>query len=470
MIKTKETVFREYDIRGKVGQELYIEEAYSLAQAIVYFFKQKNSALSSIVVGMDGRTHSPKIKKYIIDAVIDSGINVIDIGLCPTPVLYFSLYTLAVDAGIMITASHNPKEYNGLKLCLYKSSVWGLEVKEIRKLFYQKKHIVTQLKGTYTKKEIISLYLDWHIERFKDLSGISIPMVIDCGNGATGAVIPQLIKKMKWQNVQLLYEKVDGEYPNHDANPTCIENMQDVKKLVISQDDAVGIGFDGDGDRVGVMTEKGQLLAGDRVLSIFAFELLQKHPKAGVVFDVKSSQGVIDFLQQQQATLHMAPTGHAIIKDTMKQHEALLGGELSCHFFFKDEHFGYDDGVYAFLRLLRIVKNSKKTVCELSRMAPKKINTIEYSLCCPDEKKKAVIAKIKESFVLENKAKLLCIDGIRATYENGWGIIRASNTKPAITLRFEASTVKGLKEIKQTFIDKMVPYFGKSDLEKKLNK
>lgn len=466
-----DTIFREYDIRGKVESEFCLKDTYQLGQAIAYFFKQQDPSLQTIAIGMDGRIHSPAIKHEIVRAFIDSGINVIFIGTCPTPVLYFALYTLQVDGGLMITASHNPKDYNGIKLCLGRSSVWGLQVQEIRSLYKQGKKIESAQKGTVHEQLLIPAYIDWLAEHFSHLKGMSLSAIVDCGNGAAGTVMPQLIEKMQWPNVSLLYEEVDGNYPNHEANPTDIENMLDVQRIVQTTNIKIGIGLDGDCDRMAPVTKSGFLVPGDQLLALFSQEMLKKYPGAGIVLGIKSSQGLIDLLNEWNAKPYVSPTGHAIVKDQMKKHQALLGGELSCHFFFNDDYFGYDDGIYAMMRLFDILCKTEKTLDELLTVFPEKVTSPEYFIPCADEQKNAIVEKIKESFLHDKeKPQLITIDGVRAAFEFGWGIIRASNTTPNLTIRFESDDKGGLNLIKKIFIDKLKDFFDQEDLQRIFNR
>lgn len=354
------TIFREYDIRGKVGSELIIDQVYPLTQAIAFYFVHHNPAVKTVLVGMDVRSHSPEIKDAVIKALKDSGIDVIFIGVCPTPVLYFGLYTLPVQAGIMITASHNPPEYNGLKLCLGNHSVWGLQVKEIYALYKEKAHLPSAQQGILSSYNLIDDYISWLLAHFKHLRNSTISAIIDCGNGTAGTVVPQLIDRLGLRNVRLLCVNVD-QTPKHEADPTKEKNMQDVKQALLANKPTIGIGLDGDADRMAAMTESGQLIPGDQLLAFFSNDILERHPHASIVMDIKSSSALVDFLANKQAVAHLAPSGHAIIKDYMRTYNALLGGELSCHFFFKDRYFGYDDGIYAALRLLEIVDEKQQS-------------------------------------------------------------------------------------------------------------
>lgn len=455
------TIFREYDIRGRVGSEFVLDDTYDLACAIAYYFVQNKKSVKTVAVGMDGRVHSPAIKERVCKALMDSGIDVIFIGVCPSPVLYFALYTLPVDAGIMITASHNPKEYNGLKLCLGTESVWGLQVKEIGTLFQERKKISATRQGSLSEHPVIDAYVAWLANHFAHLKNMSLSMVVDCGNGAAGAVMPALVKAMGWQRVHLLYEQVDGTYPHHEADPVKEKNMRDVQTILATTDIELGVGFDGDADRMAPMTKSGYLVPGDRLLAVFTKQIINSGDDSdvAVVMDIKSSSGLLELLKTWGARACLAPSGHAIIKDHMKNNDALLGGELSCHFFFNDRYFGYDDGIYAMMRLCEIIVTTGQSLDALLSTFPKKFNSAEIHLECPEEKKRAIVEAIKAIFVARPDTDTITIDGVRATTKNGWGIVRASNTQPMLSLRFESDSEDGLRIVKEDFFAVLSNYF-----------
>ncbi|MCK5632222.1 phosphomannomutase/phosphoglucomutase [bacterium] len=464
-----DTIFRTYDIRGKVGTEIIVDQAYDLGKAIVFYFVQKNPNVKTIAVGMDGRIHSPEIKEQICKAILDSGLNVFFVGVCPSPVLYFTLHNESVDAGIMITASHNPGEYNGFKISLGKDGVWGEQIQEIKNLFYQKKHLVSTKKGTYTEKKMVTPYIDWIVKNFCHLIGCKLSVIVDCGNGAAGTVLPELVKVMKWKHVQLLYPEVDGTYPNHEADPVVEKNMQDLKKkLVENKNIDFGLGLDGDCDRMAAMTKNGFLVPGDQLLAVFAQEIVQENPGCSIVFDIKSSAALIELLEQWGAKPFMSPSGHSIIKRKMKKHNAPLGGELSCHFVFGDRYFGYDDGIYAMLRLFERVEKTGKSLQELIQVFPKKISSPEFRIFCDEKIKLTIVDGVKKIFECRDDIEILTIDGVRATMPYGWGIVRASNTQPVICLRFESDSCDGLKKVRNDFLQALQPYFDKVKLKKEL--
>jgi len=464
----KESIFREYDIRGIVDDEFIIDQVYDLTRAIICYFIRQKPSLKTIAVGMDGRTHSPAIMKEICRACVDSGLNVIDVGLCPIPVLYFALHTMPVDGGLMITASHNPKEYNGIKICLGKDVVSGTQIKEIKHLYEKKGQTTLAVKGILTRASVIPRYVDWLVDHFRPLIGMNMRFVIDCGNGAAGAVVPQLIKKMRWNNVQLLYEKICGSFPHHEADPTKIENMRDVCNILKTTDAQVGIGFDGDADRMGVVTKEGAIVLGDRLLALFAEPVVKKYPGSSIVFNVMSSSGLIELLKQWGAHGHMVPVGRSVMVQEMNRLGALIGGETSCHFFFKDRHFGYDDGIYAGLRFLEILYLSNRLLTDLLTMLPCKVTSPEFRIVSTESKKNSIVESVKKAFVARPDVTTITIDGVRVQTSYGWGIVRASNTQPVLSLRFEANSSDALKQIKQEFISILSNHFNVTQLKKQL--
>jgi len=464
----KESVFRQYDIRGIVGSELIIDDVYDLGKAIAYYFKQEKPNVQTVAIGMDGRHHSHAIKEELVRAMVDSGLDVKFIGVCTSPTLYFALYTMPIDAGLMVTASHNPKDYNGIKISLGTHSVWGLEVARIKDMFFAHKAVKTDRKGTVVDEPVIPEYVDWLAEHFEHLKGMELAAVIDCGNGAAGTVMPQLIECMDWPNVSLLYEEVDGDYPNHEADPTVEENMRAVRELLATTDIDVGMGLDGDCDRMDAMTKSGFLVPGDQLLAIFAQPIIAQHPGAVVVCDIKASSGLQELVEQWGGQLILSPSGHAIIKDTMRKYDALIGGELSCHFFFDDRYFGYDDGIYALIRLFELLHRSGQTLQELISVFPKKESTREYRIACKPEDQEKMVVAIKKEFENRNDVSLLTIDGVRAQFKHGWGIIRASHTQPVICLRFEADTKEHLHAIKEAFYQVLKSFYHDDTLKNEL--
>ena len=465
------TIFREYDIRGVVGTQFNPEEMYDFAQALLQYLLEKNPKTSTITIGMDGRISSPEIKLHLIKSICDAGLDVLDLGVCTTPAFYFSLHTQASQTGVMITASHNPKEYNGLKICLDKESVYGADLQIIAqylqtKKFYSNK---TGIQGTHHSFDIITPYVSYLSDAFAHLKKMDLAAVFDCGNAAGGAVMPALVKAMEWENVTLLHQTVDGTFPNHEADPTEPENMKDVaQELATKPYLEVGIGLDGDADRMSPMTPSGKLIPGDQMLALYSTYVLKSHPKSSIICDIKCSDGVAEVIQAHGGTALMIPSGHTFIKAAMKQENVFLAGELSCHFFFKDRYFGFDDGIYAALRLLEILNNTDQSFDDLISMFPKKISTHEIRLACPEHEKKEIINDVTKMFAARTDSKLITVDGVRAHMSYGWGLLRASNTQPLVCLRFESETQEGLDQIKKDFVTALTPHFPFEELKEKI--
>jgi phosphomannomutase/phosphoglucomutase len=467
-VAMQDSIFREYDIRGKVGSELKLEEVEKLGHAIAYFFYEQNPLTKKVLVGMDARSSSPEIKESLCRALQESGLNVTFIDVCPSPVLYFGLFTLDVDAGLMITASHNPPEYNGIKLALDKKFIWGDQIRYIGSLYEQGKKVSGKSKGTFATHDLISEYITWMVNHFPLLKNKTVSAAIDLGNGTGGTVVPRLAKEFGWENYALFCVEPRGEPERHEADPVIERNMICVKEALV-RDAAnaaphhdrmqVGIGLDGDCDRMAAMTHKGMLVFGDRLLSVFAQQVLAQNPGCAIVFDIKASSGLIELIKRWGGKPVMSPSGHAIIKDAMEKSHALLGGELSCHFFFHDRYFGYDDGIYALLRLLEIIISSGKSLDELIAIFPKKISSSEIRLACAEDKKQEIIAQIKKYFSSRKDAQLIMIDGVRAQLPYGWGLVRASNTQPVLSIRFEADNEENLKKIIAEFIQAFGSYY-----------
>lgn len=464
------SAFREYDIRALVETEMPVTGVYDLARAIIAYFVKQDPRVQSIAVGMDGRTHSPAIAEQVCKACIDSGIDVHFLGLCPTPVLYYSLHTCDVQAGIMVTASHNPKEYNGLKLCLGTECLWGNDIRAIRALYQERASHTTGRRGERHNTPLISKYVDSLVNHFEHLRGMQCSAIVDCGNGTAGTIWPLLIKELALRDICLLYPDVDGTFPHHESDPTVAHNMIDLKNTLARTAYQLGLGFDGDCDRVAPMTKDGQLVPGDKMIGVFTKQILKKHPNACVVCDIKSSSIILKILGQWGARPVMTRTGYAIIRGTMKSEHALLGGEVSCHFTFKDRHLGFDDGFYAALRLLEILYQNKSRLEDELAVFPQLHASPEIRIACPEQTAKKIITELQTHLASRAQYRLNTLDGIRLTTPDGWGIIRPSNTQPVLSLRFESETATGLERLRQTFNELLTPYFEKDALQQALGR
>lgn len=446
-----DTIFREYDIRGKVGSELLIEDGYALGRAIAYYLKKQAPSASAIALGMDGRTHSRALKDEIERGLRDSGFDVYFIGLGPTPMMYYSAYALPVDAGVMITASHNPKEYNGVKITLNKESVHGPQIREIRDIFRAGLHLVPDAPGRHFDEPLAERYCAYLASLFPQLKGNEISVLVDCGNGAAGAILPKLVDMMAWKKVKLLFPEVDGTYPHHEADPTVEENMESLRHELKSGRYDFGVGLDGDCDRMAAMTAQGNLLLGDFLLALFSVPMLEHHPASTVVADINASQVLLDVVKAHGGQTVLSPSGAANIKKRIKEYKALLGGELSCHLFFNDRYLGYDDGIYAMMRLFELVLRAGKSLQDLCATLPHKWSSPAIRIPVAEERKQEIVAMMLDKFKSRPDAQILTIDGMRVTLPYGWGLIRASNTQPMISMRFESDSEQGLQRVQKDF-------------------
>jgi phosphomannomutase/phosphoglucomutase len=458
-------IFREYDIRGIVGSELMLEQVYELGQAIACFFKEKTPTLKSVAIGMDGRLHSPEIKNALVAAFQDSGCDVFFVGVCPTPVVYFMHHVFSYDAALMITASHNPATYNGLKICLDKKSVWGGDILTIRSYYQRRASIQAVLRGSYQEIDGIKHYVDYLVAHFSHLKGLQLRVLIDCGNAVGGLVLPHLIQALQWPYVELLYPELDGTYPHHEADPVVEKNMADVKKLLANRAELeLGLGLDGDCDRMAAMTKGGYLIPGDKLLTLLSKPILEQYPGAVIIGDIKTSAGALAILKQWGAQPSLSATGHSIIKAEMIKQGALLAGELSCHFCFKDRYFGYDDGIYAALRLFELLHTTGQPLDTLLSCFPTLYTSPEIRITCAEALKKQIVTAVTNYFAQQKHVQLITLDGVRVTFDHGWGLLRASNTQPALSARFESDSSKGLSMIQEDFMKALQPYFERDFL------
>ena len=458
-------IFRMYDIRGVVGTELFVQEVYDCARAFALYAVQALPSLRAVAVGMDGRLHSPEIKNEFVRGLRDSGLSVIDIGMCPTPLVSFAEYALPVQAACMITASHNPKEYNGIKFFLDKKPLFNKELQQVHRLFKAREHRTSMVKGSCKRHDLIPEYISLLKRLFPHLVGTSLPVVFDCGNGATGTVMPTLCQVFEFSHATLLYADVDGTYPHHEADPSVEENMQDLAIAVRNYSARIGIAFDGDGDRMGAVTVQGTVVPGDTLLGFMAQPLVDHMPDATIVCDAKCSSALQEHLKKSEAHVRLSPSGHAFIRQMMEKEQALIGGELSCHFFFKDRYFGYDDGVYAALRVIeRLVANKDALELFLSDY-PKRISSPELRITCAQGEGVILVDALKKKLQGMKDLEISTVDGVRIMLSQGWGIVRASNTQPVVCVRFESDTQEGIEQVRSFFTQLLLPWYTESFLE-----
>ncbi|MEE9591424.1 MAG: phosphomannomutase/phosphoglucomutase, partial [Thermodesulfobacteriota bacterium] len=465
----EDRIFRKYDIRGIFGKDLNPEIAEHIGRAFaLYLMEQRLGEGLKVSIGRDVRMSSDALRDAVIRGVISSGIDVVDIGECPTPLQYFSLYHLNVDGGIMITGSHNPPEYNGFKLSVGKETIYGDEIQELRKIIERGRDQSQQTRGEEGRLEhyeIIPAYLGHLIGQFSEpekKGDISNPIrvVIDAGNGTAGLVAPELFKKLGYEVVEL-YTTPDGRFPNHHPDPTLEENLKDLIDMVKEKRADIGVAYDGDGDRIGVVDEVGNIVWGDKLMIVFARDILH-HRKEGATFigEVKCSQVMYDEIERLGGKAIMWKTGHSLIKAKMREVGAILAGEMSGHIFFADRYFGYDDAIYATCRLLEIMSKGRSRMqrgglSALLTDIPKTVSTPEIRIDCSDEEKFEVVERLSGMIKTGEEdlsiRDVIRIDGLRVVFEEGWALIRASNTQPVLVMRFEASTEGALKRI-QDFI------------------
>jgi phosphomannomutase/phosphoglucomutase len=470
-------IFREYDIRGIAEHDLTSPVIETLGRAFAAYIKPKG--INTIAVGYDARVSSPRLCDDIVRGLTSCGMNVTIIGLCPTPVLYFSLFHLDPGAGVMITGSHNPAEFNGFKLCVGKDTIYGEEIQKIRRIMEKAESIEhgavgKELEAINTamshspkaiNRPVLPDYKEYLKKQFTRYREVPLKVVLDAGNGTAGLAAPEVIRAMGCDVVELFSEP-DGKFPNHHPDPTIPKNLAVLIDTVKSQKADIGIAFDGDSDRIGVIDEKGNILWGDQLMVIFSRDILTERPGATIVSEVKCSQTMYDDIRARGGNAVMWKTGHSLIKAKMKDVHAALAGEMSGHLFFADRYYGYDDAIYAACRLVEILKKFKSsgdhrvTPSTLIADLPRTYSTPEIRFDCPDHLKFKVVEKAKDIFLRaeglpQKPREVITVDGIRAVFDKGWGLVRASNTQPVLVMRFEATDPAALESIK-TMMEKIV--------------
>jgi len=449
----EETLFREYDLRGIVGRELTTEFARRLGAVYCMLLRERLGKDGLAVgVGRDVRLSSDELATALIEGMLSQGADVYDLGPCPTPLLYFSLFHLETDGGIMITGSHNPPEYNGFKICVGHDTIHGQEIQHLKEIYYSA-DLPEASPGKIANYGIIPPYMAYIKEAFEGITGLpKIKIAVDAGNGAASLLAGELFRSLGCEVVEL-YCEADGHFPNHHPDPTVETNLQDLIRTVVEEECDFGIAFDGDADRLGAVDERGDILWGDRLMVLYAADILQNNKGEKFIGEVKCSQVMYDEIARLGGEPVMWKTGHSLIKDKIKVEKAALAGEMSGHFFFADRYFGFDDALYAASRLIEIVKKKLSVdddfagVSSLFASLPKTFATPELRVDCPDTEKKAAVANLSEVFDAHRAGgqeprirDIITVDGLRIIFEDGWGLVRASNTQPVLVLRFEAST------------------------------
>lgn len=443
-------IFRAYDIRGIVGQQLNEQTFYAIGKAV----SCRLNALerSDIFVARDGRLTSECLTQALIQGLRDSGIRVVDLGAVATPVMYFATHIDEhIDSGLMVTGSHNPAEYNGIKLVLAKKTLADDDIQALYASILNQETLAASTIGAYEVRDIIPQYIARIVSDVKLKKPLKV--VVDCGNGIAGPIVPQVLRELGCEVVELFCE-VDGRFPNHHPDPSVEANLVDLKHAVLAHQADIGLAFDGDADRLGVVTNQGELIWPDRLMMMYARHLLKDNPGATIVYDVKCSSHLQAVIEAAGGVAKMCPTGHSIVKRVMKEDHALLAGEMSGHLFFKERWYGFDDALYSACRLLEMVSESSQTVDDQFLAIPNSINTPEIKIPIIEEEKFAFMHRFSQEAIF-HEAKRIDIDGLRVEFEHGWGLIRASNTTPCLVARFEALDLHSLNRIKALFKTQM---------------
>jgi phosphomannomutase/phosphoglucomutase len=453
-VQLNQNIFRANDIRGIAYEDLTEEVVQSLGKALGSEAIDRN--VQEFIVGKDARLSSPQIFDWLSSGIISTGCNVIDIGIVTSPMFYHSTYELNSSSGVVITGSHNPGNYNGFKIVFNNHSTTSEEILHLKQRILEENF--RKGKGISKKEDIKETYISRILGSIKLNKNLSIS--IDCGNGAAGVVAKEVYERLGC-NVIELYGEPDGAFPNHHPDPSKLENMEDLIKNVKENDSVVGLAFDGDADRLGVISPKGEMIFPDRQMIMFSRQVIQSSPNANIVFDVKCSKLLSDEIEKLKGKPLICKTGHTFIKQKIRETNALLGGEMSGHIFFNDRWPGFDDGIYAGARMLEIIANSEGDDPFVT--VPNMLSTPEINIPAADEEKFQIVKKFIENSNF-NDAKIVSIDGIRVEFEKGWGLLRPSNTSPYLVLRFEAETNDDLNKIKEIF------YLGLKSIKPNINK
>lgn len=444
-----QTIFRAYDIRGIVDESLTDQSVYHLGRS--FATQAQSQGATEVVVAADGRLSGPALKGFFCDGLRDGGCDVIDVGYVATPLLYFAAHQRDNKTGVMITGSHNPANYNGFKMMIAGNTLSGDDIQALKNRMLEQDY--SSGEGAYQEQEIRSSYLEYVINDIKLSNDMTV--VVDCGNGIPGNTAPELFERLGCKVIPLFCD-VDGTFPNHHPDPGKPANLQDVIAKVAETGADLGLAFDGDGDRLGVVTSSGKIIYPDRYTMLFAEDIIARNPAAEIIFDVKCSRLLADVIRNAGGKATMWKTGHSLIKGKMKESGALLAGEMSGHIFFKERWFGFDDGLYSAARLLEILSSRKQdgqTADQVFASYPEDISTPELNITVTEQTKFSIIEQLRAAEF--PNGELNSIDGVRVDYADGWGLVRASNTTPVLVLRFEAQTEGALQRIRAEFQQKL---------------
>jgi phosphomannomutase len=441
------TILREYDIRGLVGKTLFAEDARALGRAYGSALRRRGGR--TVAVGYDGRLSSPELESALVEGLKASGLAVMRIGLGPTPMLYFAVFHLPADGGVMVTGSHNPADYNGFKMMLGQDSVHGEAIRKLGDIAAGGEFETGN--GSVREAPVLEAYVERLAADFRGKRPLSVAW--DTGNGAAGPVAVALTRRLPGRHF-LLNEKVDGTFPAHHPDPSVPENLEQIRQLVLQERLDAGLAFDGDADRLGVVDNEGGILWGDQLMVLLARDVLKRHPGAPIIADVKASQVLFDEIGHAGGKPVMWRTGHSLIKSKMKETKAPLAGEMSGHIFFADGYYGFDDGLYAAIRLLSVVSDAPQTLAEMRAALPKVVNTPELRFPCPEDRKFKVVEEVRDRLVAA-KADVIAVDGVRVRTADGWWLLRASNTQDVLVARCEAKDESGLGRLKKALAQQL---------------
>lgn len=441
------SIFKAYDIRGVVDKTLTFEAARAVGQALGSLAREKN--ISTLCVGRDGRLSGPKLSKALIEGITDMGVNVKSIGMTPTPVLYFATFLTETGSGVAVTGSHNPPEYNGLKMMMGKDTLYGDGIQDLRHRI-EAGITVSEQKGTVEEIDVVAPYLKKITDDVKLARPIKV--AIDCGNGVTGPIAMELFKRLGCE-ITPLYTEINGHFPNHHPDPSKPANLKDLIETVKNTDVELGLAFDGDGDRLGVVTKSGQIIYPDRQIMLFAADILKHNPGAPIIYDVKCTRRLVPWIKEHGGVPTICRTGHSLVKAKLKETQAPFAGEMSGHLFFNDKRWpGFDDGLYAGARILEILSRCPNP-SEVLEALPTAVNTPELHIEMAEGENKRFVEKLQKQLHFDDATDVITIDGIRVEWNDGFALARSSNTTPVVVLRLEGDTAEALERIKTRFAE-----------------
>ncbi|WP_353213332.1 phosphoglucomutase/phosphomannomutase PgmG [Rhodovarius sp.] len=443
------TSLREYDIRGIIGESLGAEDAFAIGRCFGSVVARAGG--TKVAVGYDGRLSSPMLEDALVRGLMASGMAVLRVGLCPTPMLYYAAYALSTDGAVMVTGSHNPPNYNGFKSMLGKKPFFGKDILALGAMAASG-DVVPEAQGSQKSVDVAADYVARMVQDYDGARGLKV--VWDPGNGSGGAITEMLVKHLPGEHT-VINGEIDGNFPNHHPDPTVLKNLEQIIAKVAELGADLGIAFDGDADRIGVVDGEGHMLFGDQLLVVLARDVLKSHPGATIIADVKASQVLFDEVAKAGGVPLMWKTGHSLVKQKMAETGSPLAGEMSGHTFFADKWYGFDDAPYSAVRLLGILGRTSESLADMRRALPQVLNTPELRFNCAEERKFEVVREVQARLATEG-AEVQAVDGVRVLTEDGWWLLRASNTQAVLVARAEASTEAGLERLKASLAAQII--------------